>query len=349
MSKKQKQGKTRKIFNRITLTIVLGLFLLLLATMALTTAIMPFIASWWSVSEDNVIVFGVTILAVSIVIGVDFSFAYSAFMLKATKPYLEALQKIADCDFSVRIKDSVLFSGFGVAENFNEMANRLESVETLRDDFVSNFSHEFKTPIASISGFATLLKNPNLSQKDREEYLNVIIDESNRLVSLAESVLLLSRLDSQPIVKENFLLDEQLRRCMLLFEKACNVKKVELTADLQEIPLCSERKLLSQVWVNLLSNAVKFTPSGGKVEVSARKQDGTITVSVKDSGCGMDEETLKNIFSKFYQGDKSHATEGNGLGLAVVRKICLLLNLQIEVHSQPNQGSVFTVKMDATA
>lgn len=349
MSKKQKQGKTRKIFNRITLTIVLGLFLLLLATMALTTAIMPFIASWWSVSEDNVIVFGVTILAVSIVIGVVFSFAYSAFMLKATKPYLEALQKIADCDFSVRIKDSVLFSGFGVAENFNEMANRLESVETLRDDFVSNFSHEFKTPIASISGFATLLKNPNLSQKDREEYLNVIIDESNRLVSLAESVLLLSRLDSQPIVKENFLLDEQLRRCMLLFEKACNVKKIELTADLQEIPLCSERKLLSQVWVNLLSNAVKFTPSGGKVEVSARKQDGTITVSVKDSGCGMDEETLKNIFSKFYQGDKSHATEGNGLGLAVVRKICLLLNLQIEVHSQPNQGSVFTVKMDATA
>lgn len=349
MSKKQKQGKTRKIFNRITLTIVLGLFLLLLATMALTTAIMPFIASWWSVSEDNVIVFGVTILAVSIVIGVGFSFAYSASMLKATKPYLEALQKIADCDFSVRIKDSVLFSGFGVAENFNEMANRLESVETLRDDFVSNFSHEFKTPIASISGFATLLKNPNLSQKDREEYLNVIIDESNRLVSLAESVLLLSRLDSQPIVKENFLLDEQLRRCMLLFEKACNVKKIELTADLQEIPLCSERKLLSQVWVNLLSNAVKFTPSGGKVEVSARKQDGTITVSVKDSGCGMDEETLKNIFSKFYQGDKSHATEGNGLGLAVVRKICLLLNLQIEVHSQPNQGSVFTVKMDATA
>ncbi len=136
---------------------------------------------------------------------------------------------------------------------------------------------------------------------------------------------------------------------MLLFEKACNVKKIELTADLQEIPLCSERKLLSQVWVNLLSNAVKFTPSGGKVEVSARKQDGTITVSVKDSGCGMDEETLKNIFSKFYQGDKSHATEGNGLGLAVVRKICLLLNLQIEVHSQPNQGSVFIVKMDATA
>lgn len=160
MSKKQKQGKTRKIFNRITLTIVLGLFLLLLATMALTTAIMPFIAGWWSVSEDNVIVFGVTILAVSIVIGVGFSFAYSAFMLKATKPYLEALQKIADCDFSVRIKDSVLFSGFGVAENFNEMANRLESVETLRDDFVSNFSHEFKTPIASISGFATLLKTP---------------------------------------------------------------------------------------------------------------------------------------------------------------------------------------------
>ncbi len=191
-----------------------------------------------------------------------------------------------------------------------------------------------------------MLKNPNLSQEDRNEYLDVIINESNRLVRLSESVLMLTRLNSQTIVNEKFLLDEQIRQSMLLFQSACDAKKIELSADMDEITVENEKKLLNQVWVNLLSNAVKFTGEGGKIEVTAKKTDNKVVVKVHDNGCGMSEETQKYIFGKFYQGDTSHATEGNGLGLSVVKKICDLLNLQITVESSLGNGSTFTVTFD---
>lgn len=325
------------------LVVVLGLFVLLVVSTLVATGAMTLIAQYWNVEEDNIIVFGLIALAISIVVGVALSFGYSALMIRATRPYLDALQKIAEFDFSTRIKDSPVFAGFGLADNFNEMAKQLESVETLREDFVSNFSHEFKTPIVSIAGFAALLKNPDLSPSDREDYLNVIIDESSRLVRLSESVLTLTKLDSQTIENQQFLLDEQLRRCMLLFDRACTEKQIELTADMEEITVVNEKKLLSQVWVNLLSNAVKFTPKGGKIEVFAQKRNGVVTVCVRDNGCGMDEETKKNMFNKFYQGDPSRATEGNGLGLSVVKKICDLLQINIEVQSLLGVGTLFTL------
>lgn len=333
------------VFNRMTLIMVLGLFVLLLITMLLTTALTALIARFWDTTQDNMFVFGTVILAISIVIGVGLSIAYSAIMVRTSKPYLDALQKISECDFSVRIKDGPLMAGLRIAENFNEMAEKLASVETLREDFVSNFSHEFKTPIVSISGFAKLLKDANLTPEERNEYLEVIIDESNRLVRLSESVLMLSRLDSATVVNEKFLLDEQIRQCMLLFANACEAKKIEMDADLESITLENDKRIISQIWVNLLSNAVKFTPEGGKISVSTRCKDNYAVVTVKDNGCGMDEETQKNIFNKFYQGDRSHSTEGNGLGLSVVKKICDLLKIQLEVQSKQGEGSAFTVKI----
>lgn len=335
--------KNNRVFSRITLVLVLGVFVLLGITMLLTTGAMSLIAKYWHVNEDNIVVFGVVILAISICIGVSLSFAYSAIMVKTVQPYLEALQKIGECDFSVRIGDKPILSGLGVADNINNLAKQLESVETLREDFVTNFSHEFKTPIVSIYGFAKLLKSPNLSAEDRNEYLDVIIDESNRLVSLSESVLMLSRLDSQTIVNESFLLDEQIRQSLLLFERACEGKNIEIDADLEEIAVVNSKKLLSQIWVNLLSNAVKFTPNGGKIKVSAKRMDNDVCVVVKDNGCGMNEDTVKNIFNKFYQGDKSHSTEGNGLGLPIVKKICDLLKIKISVQSEVGKGSTFSV------
>lgn len=335
--------KHNKIFSRIMLIVTIGLFVLLLVSGLVATGAMSLIALYWNVEEDSAIVFGVVALAISIVVGVALSFGYFAVIVRVTRPYLDALQKISELDFSVRIEDSPFFAGFGLADGFNEMAKQLESVETLREDFVSNFSHEFKTPIVSISGFASLLKNPDLSEEDREDYINVIIDESARLTRLSESVLTLTRLDSQTVENERFLLDEQLRQCMLLFDRACTEKHIGLTADLQEISVVNEKKLLSQVWVNLLSNAVKFTPDGGKIEVGAQKCNGVVTVSVRDTGCGMSDEIKKNMFNKFYQGDPSRATEGNGLGLCVVKKICDLLQISIEVESVSGVGSLFTL------
>ena len=342
----KRQGKRKPTARtRMTFIMVLGLFSMLVVTMLITTGIMSLISRYWDVEENNIFVFALVVLAISTVIGTSLTLAYSAIMVRTSEPYLNALQKISESDFSVRIKDGRFMAGLGIAENFNEMARRLESVETLREDFVSSFSHEFKTPIVSISGFAKLLKSPNLSAEERNEYLDVIINESNRLVRLSESVLMLTRLDSQTIVREEILLDEQIRQSMLLFERACQDKNIELSADLEEISVTSEKKLVSQIWVNLLSNAVKFTPSGGKICVSAKVDGDNIVVKVQDSGCGMSKETMENIFNKFYQGDSSHSTEGIGLGLAIVKKICNVLNFKIDVESQQNVGSTFTVTM----
>ena len=336
-------SKKRNIFNRITLLVVLCLFVMLTLTMVITLGLSSIIAAETGLAEDNIILFGVIVLAISIVMGVALSFAYSAVIVRASRPYLNALQKVAEGDFSIRIKDSKVFANLGIAKNFNYMVSQLDSVETLRESFVSDFSHEFKTPIVSISGFAKLLKDPSLSLEQRNEFLDVIIDESNRLVELSESVLLLNRLDSQEITKEQYLLDEQIRQCVLMFQQQCENKGIELDVELEQITLNSNYKLLSQVIVNLLSNAVKFTDEGGKITVKCSSMGLNAVIVVQDTGCGMDEETKANIFNKFFQGDKSHTTPGNGLGLSIVKKIVELLDGTIFVDSKLGEGSTFTI------
>ena len=322
------------------------LFVLLTVTMLLTIALTSIIAQTWKIDEDNVLLFAVVILTISIVFGIALSFAYSAIIIRSSKPYLNALQKVAEGDFSVRIEDSAVFANLNIAKNFNHMVSQLDSVETLRENFVSDFSHEFKTPIVSIAGFAKLLKDPTLTAEQRNEYLDVIIDESNRLVELSESVLLLNRLESQEITKENYQLDEQMRQCVLMFEQQCAAKGIELNVDLEDhVVINSNYKLLSQVVVNLLSNAVKFTDSGGSITVGCKTKGLNVLITVADTGCGMDEETKGNIFNKFFQGDTSHTTPGNGLGLSIVKKIIELLDGQIFVQSKLGEGSTFTISL----
>ena len=340
MSKRRKNN----IFNRITLIVVLLLFVLLALTMIITLSLSSIIARSWHINEDNIFVFAVITLAISIVFGIALSFAYSAIIIRASKPYLNALQKVAEGDFSVRINDSKVFANLNIAKNFNYMVSQLDSVETLRENFVSDFSHEFKTPIVSIAGFAKLLKDPTLTAEQRNEYLDVIIDESNRLVELSESVLLLNRLESQQITKEEYLLDEQMRQCVLMFEQQCANKGIELNVDLEDnVRINSSYKLMSQVVVNLLSNAVKFTESGGTITVGCKSKGLNVIITVQDTGCGMSEEVKNNIFNKFFQGDNSHTTPGNGLGLSIVKKIVEMLNGQIFVESKEGVGSTFTV------
>lgn len=336
--------KRNQIFNRITLMVVLGLFALLAISSSITFGMSALVANWMNVSEDNILVFGLIVLVMSVVFGLALSFAYSAVVIRASKPYLEALQRVAECDFSVRITDPTIFANFGIAQNFNNMAQQLQSVETLREGFINDFSHEFKTPIVSIAGFAKLLKDPKLSAEQRNEFLDVIIAESDRLVGLSESVLMLNRLDTQVVVREQYSLDEQLRQCVLMFDRQCQAKNIELEANIDDnVTINSNAKLLNQVWVNLLSNAVKFTPDGGKIVVSCEVKDNAIAVSVADNGCGMSAEVMQNIFNKFYQGDKSRTTQGNGLGLAIVKKIVEILDGDISVRSEVGKGSLFSV------
>lgn len=336
--------KNRNVFNRITFIVVLGMLVLLTISSLITFGLSAFVAKWMHVGEDNVLVFGVIVMAMSVVFGLALSFAYSAVMIRASKPYLEALERVAAGDFSVRITDPSVFANFGIAHNFNNMAQQLEGVETLREGFISDFSHEFKTPIVSISGFAKLLKDPKLSAEQRNDFLDVIIAESDRLVGLSESVLLLNRLDSQVVSVEQFSLDEQLRQCVLMFDKQCRDKNITLEVNIDEnVKIISNAKLLHQVWVNLMSNAVKFTSTGGHITVGCRVNDNVVLITVTDDGCGMTPDVMQNIFNKFYQGDKSHTTQGNGLGLSIAKKIVETLNGEISVRSELGKGSTFAV------
>ncbi len=227
------------------------------------------------------------------------------------------------------------------------MAAELGGLELFRKDFINNFSHEFKTPIVSIKGFARQLERDDLTERQRREYLDIIISESERLANMSGNVLLLSKLENQNIVtdKTRFQLDEQLRRCILLLEKSWTLKSLELDLELEETEFFGNEEMLQHVWVNLLGNAVKFSPQGGTLGVRLYREHGWAVVTVRDTGPGMDEVTRRRVFEKFYQGDTAHAVEGNGLGLSLVKRIVDLCQGTVEVDSVPGAGAAFTVRL----
>lgn len=265
------------------------------------------------------------------------------------KKLSEAQKEITGGHFNVRLDESEAPGEMKMLfRSFNQMASELSETEIFRNDFINNFSHELKTPIVSIRGFAhQLLYDDGLSDEQKKEYLTIIASESDRLTTMSANVLLLSKLEHQQIggKQSDFYLDEQIRSCILLLEKEWEEKKIELNIDLAEIRYRADEELLSHVWMNLLSNAVKFTPNGGTITVSAAKDEGGVTVRVEDSGCGIDKKNIARIFDKFYQEDHSHTTRGNGLGLPLVKRIVELAQGEITVRSEIGHGSEFTVTL----
>ena len=268
------------------------------------------------------------------------------------KHILEATDRISAGDFSVRIpKRNGLRLGneFDVIiENINSMAEELSGVESLRTDFISNVSHELKTPLAVIQNYATILQDPNLDDEKRIEYALSITQASRHLTSLITNILKLNKLENQQIFpqKTRFNLSEQLAECLLEFESIWEERQIELNAEIDDdVFVQSDPELLSLVWHNLFSNAFKFTLTGGTVTVSLSQSENGTTVRVADTGCGMSAETQKHIFEKFYQGDTSHATKGNGLGLALVKRVCDITGASISVESAEGKGSAFTVRI----
>ena len=263
-----------------------------------------------------------------------------------------AAQKVASGDFSVHIepirKDGKKDEFEVLFDDFNTMVEELRSVEMLKTDFVSNVSHEMKTPLAVIQNYSTMLQSDGLTNSERKEYCEKISEATKKMTELVTNVLQLSRLENQKISanKKTYSLSEQLCRCTLNFEQVLDEKEIELETDFDEsIILNSDEQLLDIVFNNLLSNALKFTEGGGTVHITSKKENGLAVVSVADSGCGMTESEMKHIFEKFYQADTSHATQGNGLGLALTNRIINLLESEISVKSKTGQGSEFTVKI----
>jgi signal transduction histidine kinase len=230
----------------------------------------------------------------------------------------------------------------------NKMTAELQGTETLRTDFIANVSHELKTPLAVMGNYATMLQQPGISQEDRIEYAKAISHSSRRLAALITNILKLNKLENQQIFPkhEEYDLSGQLCESLLQFEDAWETRRLNIETNIEDdIRICSDAELLSLVWNNLISNAVKFTPEGGTIGVSLKADEKNVVVSVSDTGCGIDPETGKHIFEKFYQGDTSHATQGNGLGLALVKRVMDILQGEISVQSTPGQGSTFTVRI----
>lgn len=256
--------------------------------------------------------------------------------------------KVARGDFSVRLEPDTRIDELDTTfRNFNTMARELSSIETLRGDFVANVSHEFKTPLAAIEGYATLLQDKSLTESEREDCVQKILLSVERLSTLTGNILLLSKLEngSYQMEKKDYRLDEQLREAILLHEQAWTRKNQELDIDLPELTFRGCESLLLQLWLNLIGNAVKYTPEAGHIAVRMAYDIKTVTVAVADDGIGMDTETQRHIFEKFYQGDPSRRGEGNGLGLALCRRIVERCSGTIAVESAPGKGSTFTVRL----
>ena len=268
--------------------------------------------------------------------------------MKPVNKLINQMNRLSAGDYKARL----VYGGFlnrhptimELTNSFNRMAEELQSTEMLRSDFINNFSHEFKTPIVSITGFAKLIRKGNLSEEQKEEYLRIIETESLRLSHMATNVLNLTKVENQTILTDlsEYNLSEQLRSCILILDEKWEQKGIEYVLDFDEYSICANEKLMQQVWLNLLGNAVKFIPEYGLVEIQIFEEKNRISVSIMNTGSEIRPEHQKKIFNKFYQADESHAAEGNGIGLAIVRRIVELHEGTVTVSSG-NGITVFTV------
>lgn len=294
------------------------------------------------------------IALLSLLLAVMISVAIERTIVKPMRSMTWHMGELAKGDFSIRMPPNErieINEAKQFTKSFNKAAEELSGIEIMRANFISDFSHEFRTPIASISGFAQLLRDQNLSEEEREEYLDIIIDESKRLSNLSEDILNLSRMESSSILTNVGTVDvaEGLRRSIAIVEPNADEKNITIDVDIDEAELIGNADYLSQLWTNILQNAVKFTPENGRIDVSLKSaqdtKNRTVTCTISDNGCGMDETTRAHLFERFYQGDTSHAQEGNGLGLALCKRIVDLHGGTIRVKSALDKGSTFIVTL----
>ncbi len=288
----------------------------------------------------------------SAIIAMPIMFLITRSLTKITNYVNENIDKIANGDYTIKLNHITKNPHINNSiDNFNKMVEQLNSVKILKNDFISGFSHEFKTPIVSIKGYAELLLEEDSLQEEQKEYLKIIVDESRRLSKLSENVMMLASLDSQTIItnKKVFSLDGEIENCVLLLDGKLKRKKIDLTLDLDDISIESDPDLVKQIWINLLNNSIKFVGEGGKIFISLKTdENGDVVFKIVDDGIGMSKETQKHIFDKFYQGDKSHYKKGIGLGLTIVRRILEIIGGEIECESEVHKGTTMSVKLKKT-
>ena len=290
----------------------------------------------------------IRVLLICILSGAAIAVGLSKIFVSPMMKLGDAMRKVAGGDFTVRLDcTSKIRDVREVYGSFNTMVKELGNTETLQTDFVSNVSHEFKTPINAIEGYASLLQDSQLTDEQKNAYIDKIIFNTRRLSDLVGNILLLSKVNNQTISLKasTFRLDEQVRQSILALESKWEKKEIEFDIDLDEIEYTGYENLLSHVWLNLIDNAVKFSPQNGQIRIRLKQLDGSVTFSIWDNGLSIPEADIDRIFNKFYQGDNSHASEGNGLGLALVRKIVAAAHCTINVTSSEDAGTEFVVAL----
>jgi len=288
------------------------------------------------------------LIGVGLFIGIGVTSVMSKYFFSPIFKLREAMGKVADGDFTVRLDTKSSSKEIQeVYSGFNLMAHELESTEMLQTDFVSNVSHEFKTPINAIEGYSTLLQECENLMDDQQEYVEKILFNTKRLSTLVGNILLLSKIENQdiPTKKTNIRLDEQIRQALLSLETAWTEKDIFFDVDMDSISYTCNESLLSHVWTNLIGNAIKFTPSGSTVKLRLKTKWNRIIFTVDDQGPGLSEETKNHLFDKFYQADTSHKQEGNGLGLTLVKRILAISGGDISAENLENGGCRFTVML----
>ncbi len=343
----KKSNEQRRL--RLSLFFVLSVFLILVTTALIEVVIgliMLELGVFENIESNPAFYIALMFIAGSIIIGFFMSFIFSQFIVKPANALITGINDLADGKYETRINLGKTQVEKNLNESFNTLACELQNTEMLRSDFTNNFSHEFKTPIVSILGFAKILNKGGVAPEKQSEYLGIIETEAERLATMATNILNLTRVESQNIIsgKTKFNLSEQIRKCVLLLEKKWTAKKLSPDLDFDEVHIYADKELLKQVWINLLDNAIKFAKSGTNLQVGIQTSGKTVAVSVTDYGKEIPADQIKKIYDKFYQTDKSRSIEGNGIGLSIVKRVVTLHSGTVEAVSE-NGKTTFTVTL----
>ncbi len=342
-----KEDNQRKLYIKLVMVVfvsILATYLFFLTAVVIFSALgIIQLSNTW---QWNPLLLVFTLMMGSIVLGFVITvFAVRRF-LKPINALSVATQKVARGDFNVQIEQDKSSDEMGeLISNFNKMVKDLSEIETLKQDFIANVSHEFKTPLATIQGYSTLLQDETLSNEERQSYTRYIISATKQLSSLTTNILKLSKIEnnSEKFEKSRYDCAEQIRQAILFLENKWTEKNINLEINIVNAEIYANDELLMQVWLNVIGNAIKFSNINGRVWITSATKAGKLYFSVKDEGCGMDENMCGKIFERFYQGDNSHSKEGNGLGLAMVKKILEVSDGEVYVKSEPGKGSEFLI------
>jgi len=343
---KKKQNNMSRILFRNTLVVVSAFIIVLL--FLITTCILAFETGMLFTGKEprSSIMYSVLlIMVVLFVIAICIVCWKNYKIIKAIKSLEDVTEEVSRGNFKVEIEYTEDETINQFVRNFNNMVKELDSMETLKEDFISNVSHEFKTPLSVIKSYSKALSRDNLDKEIKKQYQEVLQNNIEKLTNLTSNILNLSKLENQEMVldKKDFLLDEQIRQCIVSLQPSWSKKNIDFKLDLPSTTYHGSEELINQIWQNIIGNAIKFSHDNGEISISIIKSENDINVVIADNGVGMNEETCKKVFDKFYQGDTSHSGDGNGLGLALVSRIVKICDGDIKVESTLGKGTTFTV------